>query len=154
MASEGTAGTVDKTALATSLKSLVRSFLLELTNQFPARSELVLLKVLLDKVDPKIIAGLFTEHLLPLETLVADRDKMFFHPTNDIFGKLNPLFKGRSTLMWDLWSSEMSDDDRDIVWEWIDAILKHTKAAGVPAPAADAPDEVAPTPTAAPTGGV
>lgn len=111
------------------LQATVHAFLTELSTHFPERHELILLKVIVEQVDGKVLEQLFVTHLLPKTELIEKRHESFFDKSNDVFAKLAPIFSTEKPVLTNLWES-LEPEDRGVLWEWIESILKQTQKVG------------------------
>jgi hypothetical protein len=101
------------------------SFFDELIEMFPNEGEFVALRILVkDRIPITQIIGYFESVLQNKEimTSIERRDDQFFL-TNVLFSKI-----GNVDLFKNLWtSSQLDQDDKKAIWNWVDAFMKLTK---------------------------
>ena len=101
------------------------SFFDELIEMFPNEGEFVALRILVkDRIPITQIIGYFETVLQNKEimTSIERRDDQFFL-TNVLFSKI-----GNVDLFKNLWtSSQLDQDDKKAIWNWVDAFMKLTK---------------------------
>ena len=114
---------MNSTVLLTHFKNNLVKFVDELVEQFPEEEDLIMAHVLV-KSDQMPISNIFKNFkgfLLPRTEVIKNRDEVFFLDENDIFSALNSTRKGTIKRMWT--SSTIDDEDREIIWQWIETLL-------------------------------
>ena len=106
-------------------KNALISFLDELIVQFPSEGDLVIFRIFLkDRFPIENIINYFVLRIIPLKTMVLDRDEDFFLNKCDLFENFNQNSKGKVNRFKMLWrSSSLDDDDKRVVWEWFDSFI-------------------------------
>ena len=118
-----------KTRILNVFRGSILSFLDELIDQFPNEVNLVIAKVFLkDTIPIEMTMNKFIEKLeknnFQLKRMVKKRDDDFFLE-NDIFS-IDSYSVGKTSVnhFRNIWQSEIDDDDRSIIWDWIDNFIK------------------------------
>lgn len=101
-------------------KSLV-SFFDALIDMFPNEKEFILIRILVkDQIPSTQIMGYF--QLVASNNEIMDsikkRDDQFFLQ-NVLFSKIN-----KSDIFKNIWISKLDDDDKQMIWDWVDAFMK------------------------------
>ena len=109
-------------------KKQLISFIDELVGQFPAEGDLIFIRVFLGNQVP--IIDVMDEFMVLLEStyeesytprdMVKNRDEMFFLMNDSMFQRLS---KGKVNHFKKLWRSQLDDDEKKIVWSWIDSLV-------------------------------
>jgi len=105
-------------------KSLV-SFFDELIEMFPDEKEFILLRILIkDQIPSTQIMRYFETAIENQEimTSIEKRDDQFFLQ-NMLFSKMI----SKSEVFKNIWLSKLDQDDREMIWNWIDAFMKMTR---------------------------
>lgn len=105
-------------------KSLV-SFFDELIEMFPDEKEFILLRILIkDQIPSTQIIRYFETAIDNQEimTSIEKRDDQFFLQ-NMLFSKMI----SKSEVFKNIWLSKLDKDDREMIWNWIDAFMKMTR---------------------------
>lgn len=94
-------------------------FIDELIEQFPSNNNLHLARVLAkDQIAPWKLIEKYIEFILPIRSLVDNRDESFFLNDNEGFSKL-PI-KSIMNLR-ELWlNPSLDEEDKNIIWKWMD----------------------------------
>ena len=103
-------------------KSLV-TFFDELIEMFPNEKEFILLRILIkDRIPSTQIMEYFQKVASKEEIMssIKKRDDQFFLQ-NVLFSKIN-----KSDIFKNIWLSKLDDNDREMIWNWIDAFMKMT----------------------------
>lgn len=103
-------------------KSLV-AFFDELIEMFPNEQEFKLLRILIkDRIPSTQIMGYFELVASNKEIMLSikKRDDQFFLQ-NVLFSKIN-----KSDIFKNIWLSKLDENDREMIWNWIDAFMKMT----------------------------
>jgi hypothetical protein len=105
-------------------KSLV-SFFDALIDMFPNEKEFILIRILVkDQIPSTQIMGYF--QLVASNNEIMDsikkRDDQFFLQ-NVLFSKIN-----KSDIFKNIWISKLDDDDKQMIWDWVDAFMKLTNS--------------------------
>lgn len=116
--------TINKNIIASRFKTTLIDFIDELIEQFPSEPELVIIRVLLqDQMPIETILDKFSEKVLPQKPMIESRDVGFFDEDNNAFKHFHSERGGK--LMARLWnSSELDDDNKQIIWQWFDTLLR------------------------------
>ena len=104
-------------------KSLV-SFFDELIEMFPNEKEFILLLILVKDQIPSTQIMSYFEQLLENEEIVRSielKNDQFFLD-NVLFSKFN-----KSDIFKNLWKNRLDNDDKQMIWSWIDSFMKMTK---------------------------
>ena len=104
-------------------KSLV-SFFDELIEMFPNEKEFILLRILVKDQIPSTQIMSYFEQLLENEEIVRSielKNDQFFLD-NVLFSKFN-----KSDIFKNLWKNRLENDDKQMIWSWIDSFMKMTK---------------------------
>ena len=104
-------------------KSLV-SFFDELIEMFPNEKEFILLRILVKDQIPSTQIMSYFEQLLENEEIVRSielKNDQFFLD-NVLFSKFN-----KSDIFKNLWKNRLDNDDKQMIWSWIDSFMKMTK---------------------------
>jgi len=100
-------------------KNALISFLDELIEQFPTEGDLVIFRIFLkDRVPIVSVLNYFVLRILPLKTMVVERDEDFFLNKCKLFESLGTVEKkGKVNRFKKLWRSKcLDDDDKQVVW--------------------------------------
>jgi len=105
--------------IAFNFKTQLVSFLDELIEQFPSRSDFIIMRIFVkDQINIHDILDQFVKDVLPMSTLIKDRDEKFFETTEIVCYPKKPKF------FRDFWFSDFLDkDDRDTIWRWMDVFV-------------------------------
>ena len=104
-------------------KSLV-SFFDELIEMFPNEKEFILLRILVKDQIPSTQIMSYFEQLLENEEIVRSielKNDQFFLD-NVLFSKFN-----KSDIFKNLWKNKLDNDDKAMIWSWIESFMKMTK---------------------------
>jgi len=105
-------------------KSLV-SFFDELIEMFPNEKEFILLRILVKDQIPSIQIMSYFEQVLANEDVMRSietkNDKFFLE--NVLFSKIN-----KSDIFKNLWKNKLDEDDKKMIWNWVDAFMKMAKS--------------------------
>lgn len=107
-------------------KNALISFLDELIEQFPTEGDLVIFRIFLkDRVPIVSVLNYFVLRILPLKTMVVERDEDFFLNKCKLFESLGTVEKkGKVNRFKKLWRSKcLDDDDKQVVWKWFDSFI-------------------------------
>jgi len=102
-------------------------FFNELIDQLPDVPELVLIRLfLINQVEPTQLIETFNYNIHKnqslLRNMLKSRNESFFLD-GDPFGLSSDLQKGASKLK-NIWRSPaLSDEDRDVIWQWMDSLM-------------------------------
>jgi hypothetical protein len=101
------------------------NFLDELIEQFPMEADFVLIRMFIkDQVPVTDILGRFIQDLLPLRSVVENRNEQFFLE-NTILYTGAQVKVDKVDHFKELWKSKNLDDmDRKVIWEWMDLFMK------------------------------
>jgi len=104
-------------------KSLV-SFFDELIEMFPNEKDFILIRILVkDQIPSTQIIGYFEIALndpMIMEQVHLRNDKFFLN--NVLFSKIN-----KSDVFKNIWTSKLDQDDKNMIWKWVDAFIGMTK---------------------------
>ena len=102
-------------------KGLV-SFFDELIAQFPLEGDLVLVRIFIKDQAPIVdVMNHFIQHLLPLKTIVLERNSDFFLKNNVLFEALD---KGKVNHFKRMWNSGSFDDqDKETIFRWFESFI-------------------------------
>jgi hypothetical protein len=101
-------------------KSLV-SFFDALIDMFPNEKEFILIRILVkDQIPSTQIMGYFQHVASNNEIMdsIKKRDDQFFLQ-NVLFSNIN-----KSDIFKNIWISKLDDDDKQMIWDWVDAFMK------------------------------
>lgn len=106
-------------------QSQIVKFLDELIESFPYVTDFFIGRIFIkDQVDPKDLLGRFIRDLLPLQAQVKSRDERFFMENSLLLTK-GQVDENRVDQLKQLWLSQRLDDqDRQIIWRWMDLFMK------------------------------
>jgi len=111
----------DKTQILNTFKTTLISFVDELIGQFPRDAELILIRIFLKS--NKSMVDVMNEFLLKLskhkELIRSRNDELFQIDDFLTFGKL----KGLSTLKRNWVMNNIDDDDKQVIWEWLNSFV-------------------------------
>lgn len=105
-------------------KSLV-SFFDELIEMFPNEKEFILLRILVKDQIPSIQIMSYFEQVLANEDVmrsIETKNDQFFLE-NVLFSKIN-----KSDIFKNLWKNKLDEDDKKMIWSWVDAFMKMAKS--------------------------
>jgi hypothetical protein len=111
-----------KIDLLIKFKNTLVSFIDEIIEQFPQDSDLIICRIYIkDQIPTENLINMFIKYFLPQKQLVINKDEEFFlNGTKEFFEDLNI----KSNVFQKVWlSNVLDDDDRDIIWEWINSIV-------------------------------
>lgn len=111
-----------KIDLLIKFKNTLVSFIDEIIEQFPQDSDLIICRIYIkDQIPTENLINMFIKYFLPQKQLVMNKDEEFFlNGTKEFFEDLNI----KSNVFQKVWlSNVLDDDDRDIIWEWINSII-------------------------------
>jgi hypothetical protein len=111
-----------KIDLLIKFKNTLVSFIDEIIEQFPQDSDLIICRIYIkDQIPTENLINMFIKYFLPQKQIVANKDEEFFlNGTKEFFEHLNI----KSNVFQKVWlSNVLDDDDRDIIWEWINSIV-------------------------------
>ena len=113
------------TEISNQFKNALISFLDELIVQFPSEGDLVIFRIFLkDQIPIETILIYFTQKILPLKSMVKDRNEDFFLNHCRLFEMGDNQQKDKINRFKRLWRSEsLDDDDKRVVWEWFDSFI-------------------------------
>jgi hypothetical protein len=103
-------------------KSLV-TFFDELIEMFPNEKEFILLRILIKDRIPSTQIMEYFQIVASKEEIMSSikkRDDQFFLQ-NVLFSKIN-----KSDIFKNIWLSKLDDNDREMIWNWVDAFMKMT----------------------------
>lgn len=104
-------------------KSLV-AFFDELIDMFPNEKDFILIRILIkDQIPSTQIMGYFIKVVSNEEimTSIEKRDELFFL-NNVLFSKIS-----KTDVFKKLWTNKLDENDKKMIWDWIDAFMKMTK---------------------------
>lgn len=107
-------------------KQTLISFLDELIDQFPKEPDLVIFRIFLkDRVPVVNVMNYFVLKILPLKSMVSERNEDFFLNHCSLFEDVqNHEKKGKINHFKKLWRSELLDnEDKKVVWDWFDSFI-------------------------------
>jgi hypothetical protein len=107
--------------VARHLKIVLSSFTNELKELFPSKMELCMMHAIVDALPPRTLADLFSKNVIPVKGLVLQRDEQVIL-SHGLFEKL-----GFGDRIAQLWRNDLRDEDKDIVWEWLEHAVKHAE---------------------------
>lgn len=117
--------------LLASFKTDICEFMGELLEQFPQELTLVMMNVFLQtKVESKDLMDMFIHYCLPHKEKISNREENFFlhelQDSGDMSLKTQNYINGLdSNYLKRLWkSSVLEDDDRKIIWAWMDRFIE------------------------------
>lgn len=111
-----------KIDLLIKFKNTLVSFIDEIIEQFPQDSDLIICRIYIkDQIPTENVIKMFIKYFLPQKELIVNKDEEFFlNGTKEFFEDLNI----KSNVFQKVWlSNVLDDDDRDIIWEWINSIV-------------------------------
>ena len=111
-------------------KTQMVKFIDELIEQFPQEAIFVLIRIFIkDKIPLADVLGRFMRDCLPYKDFVEKKDELFFlnsdiiyqaYVNDDVDQEDEDLNRFRQ-----LWKSDqLDDDDRDVIWSWMDLFFK------------------------------
>jgi len=105
-------------------KSLV-AFFDELIDMFPNEKDFILIRILIkDQIPSTQIMSYFVKVVSNEEimTSIEKRNDLFFLD-NVLFSKIS-----KSDVFRNLWKNKLDENDKKMIWDWIDAFMKLTKS--------------------------
>lgn len=113
---------MSKIQMLTSLRAELLTFLDQLTESFPEEGDLIVARFLLaDKIPISDIMEYIIHTLLPLKTMVKNRDENFFLEHNILFEEID---SGKVNHFKRIWKSDaLDDEDKTAIWKWFDRFL-------------------------------
>ena len=107
-----------KEKILSQFKSQLIKFVDELIDQFPNQSNFVIMRILIkDQMNIEDIMKKFINDVLPHKEDIKERNDSFFIKNKFIQTSNGSLFK----ILWE--SDNLDDDDRIIIWKWIDLFV-------------------------------
>jgi hypothetical protein len=98
------------------------TFLDELIEQFPTEADLILLRLFLkDSISPIQIINMFIKEVLPYKENIIKRDVFDIDIQLGNSAVINKTRINHFKMLWK--SSALDEDDRDIIWKWIDTFV-------------------------------
>ena len=116
---------MSSTHILEKFQSSLVAFFDELIDMFPDEKEFILLRILVkDQIPSTQIIKYFETAVdsTTIMTSIEKRDDQFFLQ-NMLFSKLI----SKSDVFKKIWISKLDKDDRNMIWNWIDAFIKMTK---------------------------
>jgi hypothetical protein len=112
--------------ILTSFKTHLLAFCDELIEQFPEEGDFVVLKIFIDgRVPIKTAIEVFNSNInndnKKLRGMITSRNDNFFMNENP-FTFMSSDKISRLSKIW--MADNMDDDDREVIWKWIDAFVK------------------------------
>jgi hypothetical protein len=104
-------------------KSLV-AFFDELIDMFPNEKDFILIRILIkDQIPSTQIMSYFVKVVSNEEimTSIEKRNDLFFLD-NVLFSKIS-----KSDVFRNLWKNKLDENDKKMIWDWIDAFMKLTR---------------------------
>ena len=97
-------------------------FIDELIDQFPSEADLVIIRIFLNDQVPIVdVINHVIVNLLPFKNQIKNRDEKVLIDSDILFEKLS---KSKVNYFKKLWrSNSLDDDDRIIIWKWIDSFI-------------------------------
>ena len=122
---------MNQTIILTHFKTNLVKFIDELVEQFPEEEDLIMAHILLksDQIPITSVFDKFMKFIVPQKDRINNRDSGFFLSDDDIFTQISPSRKGTMKRMWS--SPNIDDEDREIIWQWLDTLLHITSKAVV-----------------------
>ena len=107
-----------KEKILSQFKSQLIKFVDELIDQFPNESDFIIIRILIkDQMNIEDIMKKFINDVLPYKEDIKARKDSFFINNKFIETSNGSLFK----ILWE--SNNLDDDDRIIIWKWIDLFV-------------------------------
>jgi hypothetical protein len=102
-------------------------FLDELINWMPTDEELIATRILVnDQMPITVLMDKFVQHILPLESQIANREEKFFLNDPKVFGQVKD--QDRILSLKTLWTNpEFTSADKEKAWKWMDFFVKCTR---------------------------
>jgi len=112
-----------KTDILNEFKRQLLLFLDEMVEQFPNEGDFVVMRILLnDQISINDVMNNFILQILPLKTMVKERNDNFFLQNNILFEDLD---KSKVNHFKKIWRSDLlDDDDKEAMWQWFDMFIK------------------------------
>lgn len=112
-----------KTDILNEFKRQLLLFLDEMIEQFPNEGDFVVMRILLnDQISINDVMNNFILQILPLKTMVKERNDNFFLQNNILFEDLD---KSKVNHFKKIWRSDLLDnDDKEAMWQWFDMFIK------------------------------
>lgn len=112
-----------KTDILNEFKRQLLHFLDEMIEQFPNEGDFVVMRILLnDQISINDVMNNFILQILPLKTMVKERNDNFFLQNNILFEDLD---KSKVNHFKKIWRSDSLDnDDKETMWQWFDMFIK------------------------------
>lgn len=102
-------------------KNLI-NFITSLIEVLPNEPDLCSARFFIEHTVPtQDILNIFIPKVFPLRQLIKRRDENFFLSDNNIFGDVDKCKVIHFKKIW--MSHELNNDDRDIIWKWIDRLI-------------------------------
>lgn len=96
------------------------AFLDELIEQFPQKSDLIILRIFLkDQVPIADIMNRFITDVLPIKEKIKSRDENFFLENNVLFDSINSDKVSSFKTLW----GTLDHENQQIVWKWFDLFV-------------------------------
>ena len=107
-------------------KKQIVKFLDELIDQFPEEADFVILRIFIkDQIGHEYILGNFTRMFYPYKILVKNKDKRSFQILDDMMNNIMRDNSSNLQTFQRIWeSSELDDDDKEIMWQWMNMFMK------------------------------
>ena len=107
-----------KDRILSQFKDQLINFIDELIEQFPDESNFIIIRILIkDQMDTEDIIKKFIKDVLPYKEDIKERKDAFFLKNKFIETSNGSLFK----MLWE--SNNLDNDDRIIIWKWIDLFV-------------------------------
>jgi hypothetical protein len=115
-----------KIALLSLFKDKLIEFIDALIELLPNEGDLILLKIMFQTQIPLEQAmQIFSSRIMPYADMVEAKDERFFLETTDLFAGIR---RDKVSYFKDIWQSkEMTNEDRDALWQWFNFFLKLAK---------------------------
>ena len=110
-------------------KTQVLKFIDELIDQFPKEDQFIVIRVFVkDQIPLTDVLGRFIQEVLPLHSIIENRDTDFFLNNDAIYRSLGDIGKNGVDKLKILWQSNyLDDDDREQIWNWMYLLIKISK---------------------------
>ena len=93
----------------------------ELIDMFPNEKEFIILRILVKDQIPSTQIMSYLHNNEEIITSIQKRDDQFFLK-NILFSKFS-----KSEIFKNLWENNLDQENKDMIWKWVDAFMKMTK---------------------------
>lgn len=118
---------IKKEKILLGFKHLLIDFMDELVDQYPREGDFVIYRISIKDIVPiQTIMLYFTEKILPLSSLIKDRDEKFFLENNILFSELDKEGLCSVNYFRQMWKN-LGSADRLTLWKWFDMFVTYTE---------------------------